>query len=306
MDLEKDDVLVSAKLVHEHDEVIVGTSDGKALRYAAAKIPSRSRAAGGVRAIKLGKNARLVSLEIVAADHELLTITELGYGKRTPFTEYNPHGRATAGQLTYHITAKTGPVVVSRTVNAAQELILISKDGIVIRTTVDSIRVTGRQAQGVSVMNLGSGDIVSSVATIDMAPPQGSAPAEGPDAGPSNGDSPSSEPPSGGDSGDRGRAPRTPKSSNGPAASRSRPKSQSKPGRGSGKTVARRTAPKAQERAVRRGATAAPPKRSSSPKRALARADAAMRRADKALSKTHPASRPAPPKKTPAKKPKRR
>jgi DNA gyrase subunit A len=180
MDLEPNDELVAAKLAHDEDGLVVVTSDGKALRYAVAVVPKRSRAAGGVRAIKLSKGATLVSVEIIAPESELLTLTENGFGKRTPFEEYSPHGRATGGQLTYRITNKTGPVVMSRTVNATQELILISKEGIVLRTTVESIRITGRAAQGVSVMNLAPGDAVAACATIDMVRPQEEATAEGP------------------------------------------------------------------------------------------------------------------------------
>jgi DNA gyrase subunit A len=180
MDLEPKDELVTAKLARDQDELVVVTSDGKALRYSVGAVPRRSRAAGGVRAIRLAKGASLVSVEIVAPNCELLSLTENGFGKRTPFEEYSPHGRATAGQLTYRITSKTGPVVMSRTVNATQELILISREGIVLRTTVDSIRITGRAAQGVSVMNLGPGDAVAASATIDMVRPQEEATAEGP------------------------------------------------------------------------------------------------------------------------------
>jgi DNA gyrase subunit A len=308
MDLEKEDVLVSAKLAHDDDEVIIVTSNGQSVRFPVSELRFASRASGGVRGVRLAKGTSLASMEVASGGDQLLVLTEKGYGKRTPVDEYPTHHRGGGGVITFKIIDKTGPVVAGRMVRDDQELIIISRGGIVLRTRMEGISIQGRSTQGVSVIGIGEGDAVGSVATIDMAPPQGSAPAEGPDAGPSNGDSPNSEPPTGSDNGGgRGRTPRTPKPSNGPAASRSRPKSQSKPGRGSGgKTVARRTAPKAQARTVKPKNTAASPKRASSPKRALARADAAMRRADKALSKTHPASRPAPPKKAPAKKPKRR
>jgi hypothetical protein len=257
--------------------------------------------------VRLTKGASLASMEVASGGDQLLVLTEKGYGKRTPVDEYPTHHRGGGGVITFKIIDKTGPVVAGRMVRDDQELIIISRGGIVLRTRMEGISIQGRSTQGVSVIGIGEGDAVGSVATIDMAPPQGSAPAEGPDAGPSNGDSPSSESPTGGDNGGRGRAPRTPKPSNGPAASRSRPKAQAKPSRVSGgKTIARRTAPKAQARTVKPKNTAASPKRASSPRRALARADAAMRRADKAISKTRPSSRPAPPKKTPAKKPKQR
>jgi FtsP/CotA-like multicopper oxidase with cupredoxin domain len=109
-----------------------------------------------------------VSLEVVTPGHELFSITENGYGKRTPFEEYRITNRGGQGVRNYVITPKTGKVVASRTVNPTMELIVISKDGIVIRTRMDSIRVTGRAAQGVSVINVAPGDSVAALATIEM------------------------------------------------------------------------------------------------------------------------------------------
>jgi len=177
MDLEPGDQLVTAKLAREDDDVILITSDGKALRYSVRKIPSRSRAAGGVRGIRRAKNARLVSMEMVLPDHELFTITAQGFGKRTPFDEYTPHGRGTQGQLTFRLTPKTGPVTAARTVNPTQELIVISEDGLVLRTRMDSISQQGRATQGVSIVGVGPGDAVASLAAIDMVQAPGQTPA---------------------------------------------------------------------------------------------------------------------------------
>jgi hypothetical protein len=104
----------------------------------------------------------------VTPQHELFTITEKGMGKRTPFEEYRVTNRGGQGVRNYAITPKTGKVVASRTVNSRMELIVISRDGIVIRTRMDSIRPMGRATQGVSVINVGPGDAVASLATIDM------------------------------------------------------------------------------------------------------------------------------------------
>jgi DNA gyrase subunit A len=168
MDLEGGDEFIAAKLVHEDDEVVMITSNGQATRFPVNELRSASRTSGGVRGIKLAKGGKVVSLEVVTPGCELFSITENGYGKRTPFEDYPAHHRGGQGVRNYEITKKTGPVVASRTVNAAQELIVISKDGIVIRTRMDSIRMTGRAAQGVSVISVGQGDIVASLATIDM------------------------------------------------------------------------------------------------------------------------------------------
>ena len=168
MDLEKGDEFIAAKLVHEDDEVVMITSNGQATRFPVTDLRSASRTSGGVRGIKLAKGGKVVSLEVVTPGCELFSITENGFGKRTPFDDYPAHHRGGQGVRNYEITKKTGPVVASRTVNAAQELIVISKDGIVIRTRMDSIRMTGRAAQGVSVISVGQGDVVASLATIDM------------------------------------------------------------------------------------------------------------------------------------------
>jgi DNA gyrase subunit A len=168
MDLEKGDEFIAAKLVHEDDEIVMITTNGQATRFPATDLRSASRTSGGVRGIKLAKGGKVVSLEVVTPGCELFSITENGYGKRTPFEDYPTHHRGGQGVRNYEITKKTGPVVASRTVNAAQELIVISQDGIVIRTRMDSIRMTGRSAQGVSVINVAQGDIVASLATIDM------------------------------------------------------------------------------------------------------------------------------------------
>jgi DNA gyrase subunit A len=181
MDLEPEDLLAFARLVHEDDEVILITSEGRALRYAVTRIPTRSRAAGGVRGIRLPAGAQLVGTEVVAPGHELFVITANGFGKRTPFDAYNPHGRGTAGQLTYKTTPGTGPVVAARTVNASQELIVISRDGIVLRTRVETISVQGRSTQGVAVIGVGPGDEVASLATIDMVERPGVAAAAEPE-----------------------------------------------------------------------------------------------------------------------------
>jgi DNA gyrase subunit A len=184
MDLEKGDQFIAAKLVHEDDEIVMITSNGQAIRFNVGELRSASRTSGGVRGIKLAKGGKVVSLEVVTPGHELFSITENGFGKRTPFDDYPAHHRGGQGVRNYEITKKTGQVIASRTVNAAMELIVISSDGIVIRTRMDQIRMTGRSAQGVSVINVGQGDSVASLATIDMAangngkptPPEGKQP----------------------------------------------------------------------------------------------------------------------------------
>ncbi|HET6616056.1 MAG TPA: DNA gyrase subunit A [Dehalococcoidia bacterium] len=168
MNLDKGDDFVAAKLVHENDEVVLVTSNGQAIRFQVKELRSASRTSGGVRGISLAKGGKVVAMEVVTPNSELFTITEKGYGKRTPYPDYPRKHRGGQGVRNYDITNKTGKVIAARTVNASQELIVISRDGIVIRTRMDSIRMTGRAAQGVSVINVTPGDSVASLATIDM------------------------------------------------------------------------------------------------------------------------------------------
>jgi DNA gyrase subunit A len=183
MNLDKGDDFVAAKLVHENDEVVLVTSNGQAIRFQVKELRSASRTSGGVRGISLAKGGKVVAMEVVTPNSELFTITEKGYGKRTPYPDYPRKHRGGQGVRNYDITNKTGKVIAARTVNASQELIVISRDGIVIRTRMDSIRMTGRAAQGVSVISVSPGDSVASLATIDMGAngnggPKGKAEAE--------------------------------------------------------------------------------------------------------------------------------
>ena len=185
MDLEAGDELVVARLAAEGDDVILITSDGHAVRFAVDELRSASRASGGVRGIRLGRGAHLVSMEVVKPGEQVLTVTANGYGKRTPVEEYPRHSRGGQGVIAHQVTDKTGQVAIARMVNPMQELIVISSDGIVLRTRLDSIAQVGRASQGVQVMRMAPGDRVASVATIDMAAPttRHAPPATGP-AGP--------------------------------------------------------------------------------------------------------------------------
>ena len=181
MDLETNDVLISAKLAHEEDEAIIITSDGQSVRFPVAELRSASRASGGVRGVRLGKKALLVGMEIASSADQILTITANGFGKRTPMEEFPTHHRGGSGVIAFSLVDKSGPVIAARAVKDSQELIVISQDGIVLRTRMDGISIQGRPTQGVAVVNLGPGDAVASVAVIEMEREQAEASAEGPE-----------------------------------------------------------------------------------------------------------------------------
>jgi DNA gyrase subunit A len=173
MDLESGDELISARLARSTDDVLMVSAQGQSVRFKVDDLRMASRQSGGVRGMRLAKNDHVVAMEIVDPKGELLSLSQKGFGKRTPSGEYPRHNRGGGGVKTFNINAKTGPLVAAKMVSAEQDLMLISRDGIVIRTTVGSIRRTGRAASGVSVMSVGPNDAVASIATIDVAPVQG-------------------------------------------------------------------------------------------------------------------------------------
>jgi DNA gyrase subunit A len=171
MDLEAGDELIAARLARSTDDVIMVSAQGQAVRFKVDDLRMASRQSGGVRGMRLAKGDAVVAMEIVDPKGLLLSLSEKGYGKKTPLSEYPQHNRGGGGVRTFNITPKTGPLVTAKVVSDTQDLMLISRDGIVMRTTVADIRRTGRVAAGVAVMNVGPGDAVASIATIDVAGP---------------------------------------------------------------------------------------------------------------------------------------
>jgi DNA gyrase subunit A len=170
MGLEDGDELVFARLAKDNDEVVLVSSQGKAMRFGIGDLRSASRTSGGVRGMKINDtDDSVIGMEVVEDGAMLLTLSETGLGKRTPFDEYPSHGRGGQGVLTHNVTTRTGRVAAARAVKAEHELIVVSESGIVMRTTVGSISQVGRSAQGVHVMNIGPSDRVAEIAVIDLS-----------------------------------------------------------------------------------------------------------------------------------------
>lgn len=165
-DIEPGDDLLFVRAVHENGDIIMASKNGLAARFGETTLRSASRASGGVRGIKLQGSDEVVGMDVVVDGAEMLTISEDGMGKRTPIEEYRSTGRGVQGVFTMELREKGRRLAGMRVVFPDDELMLISKDGIVIRTVVETIRQTGRLAQGVKVMNLKSGDKVSSISTV--------------------------------------------------------------------------------------------------------------------------------------------
>jgi DNA gyrase subunit A len=166
--LEEGDQLNWARLTNGDDEIILVTELGQALRYSEAEVRAMGRTAAGVTAIRLDANDHLTSMEVIEPGGYLIQITSRGYGKRTVLSEYPVKGRGTGGVSTIDKKAlgKIGPLVSARVVQEADDLTIISANGVILRTKVKDISLSGRSARGVTVMNVQSGDSVATMARI--------------------------------------------------------------------------------------------------------------------------------------------
>lgn len=158
------DSLVAARLTNGDQELIVATRGGKAIRFHERDVRASGRGSMGVKAINLGEDDELISMDVMTEGTTLLTVTRQGYGKRTDLAEYPLQRRG--GKGVKNIEAKKGDVVATRTVSDEDELLLTTKDGVVIRVPAREIRVQGRATQGVRIMNVKPGDEVSAVERI--------------------------------------------------------------------------------------------------------------------------------------------
>jgi DNA gyrase subunit A len=171
MDLEPTDQLIQARLATNETNVVLVSSEGQAIRFKIDDLRTASRTSGGVRGMRLPKGGYVVGVETLDDGPHLLIISEKGFGKRTRLDEYPTQGRGGQGVKTLNITDRTGSVAACRVVQPGQELMLVTRDGIVVRTKVDSISLIGRNTQGVTVMRIGEGDQVASIAAFTMSDP---------------------------------------------------------------------------------------------------------------------------------------
>ncbi len=181
MDIEPGDELAWVQHCPGGGDVFLVTERGQALRFHTDVLRAASRTSGGVRGIRLAKGDRLAAMDVVVNNGEIFLLTLFGYGKRTRLSEFEPHGRGTGGVRTLGITNKTGPVAAGRVVRGDEEVMMITSNGIVLRTDVATISRQGRAARGVSVMEVSGrddrekGDRVACVAILtgnsdDMGP----------------------------------------------------------------------------------------------------------------------------------------
>ncbi|NMA14687.1 MAG: DNA gyrase subunit A, partial [Clostridia bacterium] len=164
--LDENDELIGVKLTRGNEEIILGTRKGQAIRFSETEVRSMGRVTHGVKGIALEDDDAVVAMDSVHDDAELLVITENGYGKRTPLSEYRAQARGGKGYYTIKRTEKTGELVAFKVVKPGDDLMIITKEGIIIRISVDDASLMGRYTQGVTLMRLNENDHVVAVAKV--------------------------------------------------------------------------------------------------------------------------------------------
>src|SRR5690606_16774679 len=165
--LDEGDYLIGAELTGGNHDVMLFSDAGKAVRFSENDVRPMGRPARGVRGMTLEEGQSVIAM-VVALDESksVLTATENGYGKRTPIVEYTRHGRGTKGMIAIQTSARNGKVVGAVLVEPEDEIMLITTGGVLVRTRVSEIREMGRATQGVTLISVDDGSVLSGVRRV--------------------------------------------------------------------------------------------------------------------------------------------
>ena len=165
------DQLIEAKITSGEAEIMIAARGGKAIRFNENTVRPIGRVGAGVRGIALDEGDEVVGMICIEPDskQDVLVLSENGFGKRTDLDEYRVTNRGGKGVKTINITEKTGDLVAIQAVTDENDLMIINRSGVTIRTKVDQIRVAGRATQGVKIINLREGDVIASVMAVPVS-----------------------------------------------------------------------------------------------------------------------------------------
>ncbi len=167
INLADDDSLVGARLTDGNMEILIGASNGLAVRFNETDVRPMGRAAAGVRGIDLAEGAEVISLTAVRhADAQVIVVGERGYGKRTKVEDFRRTKRGAKGVIAMNITEKTGPICAILEVADTEDLVVMTVNGILIRQHVEDVRISGRNTQGVKLIRLEEGDTIAAITTV--------------------------------------------------------------------------------------------------------------------------------------------
>jgi DNA gyrase subunit A len=164
--LDPNDDVIGVALTTGADNIVLGTRDGMAIRFDEKRVRSMGRVSRGVRGIKLRLKDTVVGMVIAQEGASLLTVCENGYGKRTSFDDYRPQGRGGLGLINIKTTERNGKVVALKAIGEDDELMMITAEGMIIRTGLDEVREIGRNTQGVRLIKISEGDKLVAAAKI--------------------------------------------------------------------------------------------------------------------------------------------
>ena len=164
------DELLEAKLTNGDSQIMIASKHGKAIRFDEELVRPMGRTAAGVRGINISEEDEVIGMVVVSdiENDTILVVSEKGYGKRTDVEEYRQTNRGGKGVKTLNITEKTGYVIAIKNVVDDNDLMIINKSGVAIRTSVSELRVMGRATQGVRLINLKKGDEIAAVAKVEI------------------------------------------------------------------------------------------------------------------------------------------
>ncbi|MCK5474213.1 MAG: DNA gyrase subunit A, partial [Candidatus Aenigmarchaeota archaeon] len=160
------DMLVEVRETDGTRDILIPTREGKAIRFNEKDVRSMGRTASGVRGIRLSKGDKVIGMTILDPEKAILTVTQKGYGKRTAIDDYRITRRGGKGIINLQVTDKTGKIVDSRAVRETEEILLVSKQGKIIRTNLSQIKIQGRNTQGVRIMRMDDGDVLAAVGRV--------------------------------------------------------------------------------------------------------------------------------------------
>ncbi|MGH7472028.1 MAG: DNA gyrase C-terminal beta-propeller domain-containing protein, partial [Longimicrobiales bacterium] len=170
INVESDDELIDVQVTTGDDEIILATRNGMAIRFHESDVRNMGRTATGVRGVRLREDDLVVGMVVIrrdtAAQATLLVVSERGRGKRTAIDEYRFQSRGGSGVINFRVSEPTGHVVAIKEVFPGDELMMITRNGVIIRQRVNEIRVIGRATQGVRLLSLDQGDVLVDVARL--------------------------------------------------------------------------------------------------------------------------------------------
>lgn len=170
LNIREDDQLVNVKMTNGNQHIVIAAKSGRAIHFHESAVRAMGRTATGVKAIKLNDDKDYVIGMVCASDDKatLLVVSENGYGKRSYLEEYRITNRGGKGVKAMNVTEKTGALVAIKEVDDSDDLMIINKSGIIIRISMDTLRVMGRATQGVKLIRVGADDQISSVEKISI------------------------------------------------------------------------------------------------------------------------------------------